>query len=109
MAQQENKKDSGMKIWLKCEISVGQLSGEFVVMAKDFRGTAFSLFVPDDFVDVERAPNSDEIVDGWLEVDVIDANDRMALIKLPRTPLENGQTVTVNTNQLAQRKVFAFA
>lgn len=91
------RKEPRMKsYWLKCTISPGQFSGEFVVEAKDFQGHGFSLFVPDSVVeyDDERGGR------GWMQVDVMGTEGDLALVRLPRAPLENGPTVTVRTSEL---------
>jgi hypothetical protein len=95
--------------WLKCRVSPGQFSGEYVVEAKDFRESGFSLFVPDDVVECDAEPREGESVDGLVQVEILDSSDDLALIKLPRTPLENGPTVTVRVGQLAHRTAKALA
>jgi hypothetical protein len=89
--------------WLKCTISPGQFSGEFVVEAVDFRGNGFSLFVPEKFVEYDIEPSQIRSVDGWLRIEVLESRDDLVLIRLPRTPLENGPTATVQAGQLQYR------
>jgi hypothetical protein len=89
--------------WLKCKVSPGQFSEEVVVEATDFRNRGFSLFVPDNLVEPDTEPRGGKSVDGWLQVDVLGQQDAWTLIRLPRAPLENGPTVTVQTSQLDYR------
>jgi hypothetical protein len=89
--------------WLKCRVSPGQFSGEFVVVAEDFRNTRFSLFVPDDLVECDASPIEQGGVDGWLHVETLVQQDDLVLIRLPRAPFENGPTVTVRHSQLEYR------
>ncbi len=86
--------------WLRCKVSPGQFSEEYVVEAKDFQNNGFSLFVPDSLVECDHEPTEDESTEGWLQVKVLDQRDNLALIHLPRTPFENGPTVTVERGQL---------
>ena len=89
--------------WLKCRVSLGQFSGEFVVEAEDFRGDGFSFFVPDSLVEYDAEPVEGQSVDGWVQVDVMGQRDGLTLIRLPRTPMENGPMVTVHAGQLDYR------
>jgi hypothetical protein len=91
--------------WLKCAISPGQFSGEYVVEAADFRGNHFSLFSPETFIECDAEPSEAGTVDGWLRVEKLAARDDLVLVRLPRTPLENGPTITVRANQLQYREV----
>ena len=98
-------KEDGMKnaTWLRCKVSPGQFTGEYVVAAKDFRGDAFSLFVPDEYVHCQdQLPEADR-VDGLVHVEVLERSGDLALVRLPRVALENGQTVTVASSELSRR------
>jgi hypothetical protein len=86
--------------WLKCRVSPGQFSGEVVVEAEDFHRNGFSLFVPDSLVEYDAEPSEGQSVDGWLQVEVLGQQGGLTLIRLPRAPLENGPTVTVQASQL---------
>jgi hypothetical protein len=99
------RKDSKMKShWLKCNVSCGQFSSEFVVQAQSFNGKGFSLFVPEELVEFEKEPTENGHVEGWLQVDIITEDNGLALIQLPRAPLENGSTVTVNASEVSFRE-----
>ena len=98
------RKEPRMKShWLKCKVSPGQFSEEVVVEATDFRGSGFSLFVPDNLVECDTDPSKGQSVDGWMQVEMLAQQESLALIRLPRAPLENGPTVTVEACQLDYR------
>jgi hypothetical protein len=90
-------------IWLRCKVSPGQFSGERVVSATDFQRSVFSLFVPDEYVQFEGQLTEGQTGDGWVLVEVLGRRDDLALVRLPRQPLENGQTVTVPIAALQRR------
>ena len=89
--------------WLQCDITPGQFTGEYVVTAQDFEDSIFSLFVPEKYVECDSEPIEGRSVRGWLQVEVLDKNGSLALVQLPRHPLENGQIVTVSLGKLAVR------
>jgi hypothetical protein len=91
------------KTWLQCNVSPGQFTGEYVVTAQDFRNSTFSLFVPDKYVECDGEPIEGQPISGWVQVEILDKNDTLALVQLPRLPLENGQTVTVSLEKLDNR------
>ena len=88
---------------LQCKVSPGQFSGERVVSANDFQGSVFSLFVPDEYVHPEEQLTEGQTVDGLVQVEVLGRKGDLALVRLPRQPLENGQTVTVPIAALERR------
>ena len=92
-----------LQTWLQCDVTPGQFTGEYVVTAQDFQGSIFSLFTPEKYVECDSEPIEGQSVRGWLQVRVLDKNDSLALVQLPRHPLENGQTVTVSLEKLAVR------
>lgn len=98
-------KDCGMKstTWLRCKVNPGQFTGECVVSAADFRDSLFSLFVPEEYVESDSEPTEGRAVDGWVRVEVLDRRGELTLVRLPRLPLENGQTVTVHSKELTFR------
>ncbi|MGO8748102.1 MAG: hypothetical protein ACLQNE_19180 [Thermoguttaceae bacterium] len=89
--------------WLRCKVSPGQFTGEYVVAAKDFRGYGFSLFVPDEYVHGQDHVSGDGPVDGLVQVEVLERSVDLALVRLPRVALQNGQTVTVRISELVRR------
>ncbi len=98
------RKEPKMKShWLKCKVSPGQFSEELVVESSDYKGGGFSLFVPDNLVEHDTDPRDESSVDGWLQVELLGQQGGLALIRLPRAPLENGPTVTVQMEQLNYR------
>ena len=92
-----------MDHWLQCNISLGQFTGEYVVEAKDFRGKPFSLFVPSEYIDCSDDPLANQTTTGWLRVEQLAEDGGLVLVRLPRTPLENGTTVTVAQGQIVRR------
>lgn len=92
-----------LQTWLQCDVTPGQFTGEYVVTAQDFQGSTFSLFTPEKYVECDSEPIKGQSVRGWLQVRVLDKNDSLALVQLPRHPLENGQLVTVPLTQLNAR------
>jgi hypothetical protein len=91
-----------MDYWLQCNISLGQFTGEYVVEATDFRDRLFSLFTPAEFVEYDAEPLQGQTVAGRLRVEPLAKDAHWVLVRLPRTPLENGATVTVLDSQLTQ-------
>lgn len=92
-----------METWLACEVSLGQFSGEFAVNCVSYQGVEFSLFVPEEFVELKHSPSLETPVEGRLRVEVISQNKNLRLIRLPRETLENGRTITVDQTQLHQQ------
>ena len=92
-----------MSTWLRCKASPGQFSGELAVRVQAFDGSEFSLFAPEEYVDVPEQHDEKASVDGWLRVEIVRQQDELNLVRLPRPPLENGQFVTVKTSQLQAR------
>jgi hypothetical protein len=45
-------------------------------------------------------PVDEQVVDGWIEVDVIEVKESLALVKLPQSTLESGPYLTVRLGQL---------
>ena len=90
--------------WLRCKVSQGQFSIEYAVSGKRFDGEGFSLFAPKEFVDTPEEV-TDETVDGWLRVEILDQKGDLLLIRLPRPTLESGQSLTVNSVDVKKRLV----
>jgi hypothetical protein len=97
------------KTWLLCKVGPGQFTGEYVVTAQDFNNSTLSLFVPDEYVEFDREPNEGQLEPGWVQVEILDSNESLALVQLPRQPLENGRTVTVPLGKLETRPAKEFA
>ena len=91
------------RTWLACDVSAGQFTGEYVVTAQDFRSSTFSLFVPEVYVECDDEPIEGRAVNGRLQVEVLDKNETLALVRLPRYTLENGPTVTVSLKKLVTK------
>ena len=91
-----------MNTWLKCQIGEGQFSGEYAISGTTFDGESFSLFAPEQFVEV----NGDVAlgpVEGWIRVEVLAQEGELSLVSLPRPSLDNGLNITVQNSQLSAR------
>lgn len=89
--------------WLQCVVSEGQFSDEYAVRARTADGTEFSLFVPQEFVEVDHPPTEQAALPAVVRVDVLDEQQDLVLVRLPRQTLENGRSVTVSRAQLETR------
>ena len=89
-----------MNTYLSCNVGKGQFRGEWAIRGKVYAGGEFSLFAPSEFVQNEDGPPVNGCSHGWLRVEVLDADDRRVLVKLPRQAFENGQTITVGREQI---------
>ena len=92
-----------MSTWLECKASPGQFSGELAVRLQAFDGSEFSLFAPEEYVDFSEQYEETGSVDAWLRVEIVESQDELNLVRLPRQPLGNGQFVTVRASQLRAR------
>ena len=92
-----------MEALLRCRISRGMFSREVAVRGVTADGTEFSLFVPEDFVEIDESVARTEAVDGWLRVDVLAREGGRMLVRLPGQTFENGQSVTVRDSQIELR------
>ncbi|MBX3436261.1 MAG: hypothetical protein KF861_02140 [Planctomycetaceae bacterium] len=86
--------------WLRCNVSPGQFSGEYAVSGETHSGEGFSLFVCEDDIECRRFPVGDERVTGQMRVEILAEKGTLALVRLPRQSMENGETITVNRNDL---------
>ena len=89
-----------MEQWLQCTICEGQFTGEYAVQGETFDGTEFSLFVPDEFVELSDPLDPTAGAAGWIRVEVLDQRGDLVLVQLPRQTLENGRSLTVRRDQL---------
>jgi len=89
-----------MKNWLKCMIFPGQFTGEYAVQGKLFDGTGFSLFAEKEDLEFSREPTFEKPVEGWIHIELGPQKDDLLLITLPQPSFENGQTITVRTEQV---------
>ena len=81
--------------WLCCTISPGQFSGEYAVEGEMFDGEGFSLFANEEHLECKRFPLESERASAWIQVQVLEQDRGLMLVRLPSQTLENGQTVTV--------------
>lgn len=86
--------------WLRCVITPGQFTGEYAVEGETSSSEGFSLFADESDLDCREFPTGSDRVPAWLRVDEIDRRGSLALVKLPRHTMENGDTVTVNVKEM---------
>jgi hypothetical protein len=89
-----------MKTKLRCQVSLGQFSSEVVAVVTSAVGREFSLFTDRDTVEIQAVPVGDQTVEGWIDVDVVQSDRGQAVVRLPRSTVENGPFVTVRLSQL---------
>lgn len=89
-----------MRNWLKCTILPGQFTGEYAVQGKMFDNTGFSLFAEKRDLDFSGQPTFEKPVEGWIRIELGPKKDDLLLVTLPQPTFENGQTITVKTNQV---------
>ena len=91
--------------WIRCEVAPGQFGNEYVVKSKDAHGRIFSLFCPEEYVELEseKEPTFDAPCQGWIIVQVVEKKQAHCLVRLPRHTLENGPYVTVESASVVRR------
>jgi hypothetical protein len=93
-----------MESWLQCTVTPGQFRGEAGVEGRQFDGSVFSLFAPDQAVDSEgNPPARGDSRAGWVRVDVISRQNDLVLVRLPRPTFQDGPFITVRPEQLQTR------
>ena len=93
-----------MDAFLRCRLSPGMFREEVAVCGKTAKGTEFSLFVPEEFIECDGTIDDSGPVDGWVRVEVLDRAGPLMLVRLPGQTFENGQTVTVQCSEVEQRR-----
>jgi hypothetical protein len=93
-----------MGSWLECTILPGQFTGEYAVRGKLFDGTGFSLFAEREDLEFTGEPSFDRPLEGWIRIDVGPQKADLLLVTLPQASFENGQVITVKTNQVRNSK-----
>jgi hypothetical protein len=83
-----------------CEASIGQFPGELAITGETSSGSVFSLFMPESRVRCDQTPSEGRAVEALLQVEIVDRQGSLFVIRLPRQTLENGQFVTVREDQL---------
>jgi hypothetical protein len=86
--------------WLSCTVTEGQFTGEYAVQGKLFNSDEFSMFVPENYIQVRETPIKGKRVDGLMKVNILDEKGGLVLISLPIPTFENGKTITVKREQL---------
>jgi hypothetical protein len=89
-----------MDYWLRCRVYPGQFSVEYAVAIRQADGSDVSLFAPQEVVDCPQPPSFDRPVPGRIRVQLVQQDGKRALLCLPRSTLENGQYITVPTDDL---------
>jgi len=89
-----------MEGWLSCKISLGQFTGEYAIRGILFDGTEFSLFAEKNDLKFPEEPTTGSTVDGRIRVIRGPIKDNFVLVTLPQPTFENGQTITVRTDQV---------
>jgi hypothetical protein len=92
-----------MEAWLRCTITPGQFSSEYVASGADASGDEFGLFVPAEFVEVSRPPTRETSVEGRMRVEVWDRKGDLVLVHLPREMLDGRHYLTVRADQVETR------
>jgi hypothetical protein len=89
-----------MEAKLRCVLSLGQFNSELAVVVQSATGRELSLFAQKTDLEYNDTPTEAGSVIGWINVEVLDFDESVCLIKLPQTTLENGQFITVRQSQL---------
>jgi hypothetical protein len=89
-----------MNALLRCEIYPGQFSSEYAVILRSFTGKEFSLFASRQDVQCDDRPTDEQPSEGWLRVAITKRDGSLCLVRLPQSTIENGQSITVNADQL---------
>lgn len=97
-------KDSDMMdAYLRCKIRKGLFSDEVAVFGTSADGNSFSLFVPEESVELRGLPR-DAAVDGLLRVEILDEGNGQVLVRLPAQAFENGTTLVVRDAEVERRR-----
>jgi hypothetical protein len=86
--------------WLRCEISLGQFSGEFGIHGKLHNNASFGLFASEEDLRFDGQPTENTSAEGWLRVVPLAEKGDLLLVGLPQPTLENGQIITVTKDQV---------
>ena len=85
---------------LQCEITPGLFSDEYAVSGKLADGSGFSLFTELTDLSFEGEPQADQPVTGRIRVTVIKRVAGNVIVRLPKSTLENGQTIAVREDSV---------
>lgn len=98
--------ESAMEVilmWLQCQISQGQFTGEFAVRGEMFNKKEFSLFAPKKDLEFdEESVKKGGTVSGNIRVIKLQERDDLVLVELPQPVFENGQAITVKASQVKE-------
>lgn len=87
--------------FLRCDISEGQFTDEYAVDGKAYNDESFSLFAGKSDLRCDRFPDRQgDVVEGGITVDILDEQEGLMLVKLPKRTLENGDVFTVRADQV---------
>ena len=94
--------------WLPCTVTPGQFSCEYAVQGRTSSGLSFSLFAFEFDLELpHRRSDMNLPIAGQIRVQILETRDSLALVRLPQSTLENGDTVTVNRSDLVMRPSMA--
>ncbi len=88
--------------WLKCEITRGMFPDEWAVKTNVANNEVISLFAPESVLSFSKSKNSNEKMDGFLKVEIIDKTNDFSLVSLPRPSLEESNYVKVPNSELQE-------
>jgi hypothetical protein len=94
------KQGAVMGLQIRCSVNPGQFSAEYAVTVQAFNGKTYSLFASRQDVECDFPPTEDQSVEGWLSVQPIKHNNKLFLVQLPQSTLENGRFISVSSDQL---------
>jgi hypothetical protein len=95
--------DAPHETWLRCLVSPGMFDNEIGVDGRQFDGSVFSFFGPDDAVEPEQELTSEKSVPGRVRVEIMSRKGNLVVVKLPRQTFQNGAFITVTADQLETR------
>ena|SRR5258708_854737 len=79
----------------------GQFPSELIVIVQSHNGRSYSLFSSRSDVTLDMPPSEGNPVDCLLRVHIVKRDRELFLVRLPQSTLENGQFITVTSDQLA--------
>lgn len=92
-----------MEAWIDCDVFPGQFSGEVAVTVRELSGKLLSLFASKADVDfpVDELKSRGQ-AKGHIRVEIVEEQGQLAMVRLPRKMLENGQHITVKISEIRQ-------
>ena len=92
-----------MDAWIDCDVFPGQFSGEVAVTVRGLSGKPLSLFASKGDVDfpIDELQSRGQSK-GHIRVEIVEEQGQLAMVRLPRETLENGQHITVKISEIRQ-------